>query len=213
MEANYSLRGLIFGGTGLLLLCNAAILCLDAPRPSDDILLLGGGGFFLMLIGVMPTRRRGTTNDKRRRQADELDRVLLAWNESDRFTVRDLLNGGVAILGRTGSGKTSSSGKAIANALARLPGSGGLILAAKPGEDRAMWERIFQAAGRSQDLLVFSPDSPLRFNFLDYEMAQGGHTRNITRTLMTIGETLGNSDTDGREDSRLLEQRATADDL
>lgn len=201
MNATYNPRGLIFGGTGLLLLCSAAILCLDVPKPSDDVLLLGGGGFALMLIGVMPTRRRGTTSHRRRRQADVLDHVLLAWNESDRFTVRDLLNGGVAILGRTGSGKTSSSGKAIANALARLPGSGGLILAAKPGEDRAMWERNFAAAGRSQDLLVFSPDSPLRFNFLDYEMAQGGHTRNITRTLMTIGETLGNSDSDGREDS------------
>jgi len=201
MEANYSLRGVIFGGVGLVLLSSAAILCLDAPKPSDDVLLLGGGGFALILLGAMPKRRRGTTSHTRRRQPDMLDRVLLAWNESDRFTVRDLLNGGVAILGRTGSGKTSSSGKAIANALARLPGSGGLILAAKPGEDRGMWERIFKAVGRSQDLLVFSPDSPLRFNFLDYEMAQGGHTRNITRTLMTIGETLGNSDSDGREDS------------
>ena len=201
MKATYNLRCLIFGGTGLLLLCSAAILCLDAPKPSDDVLLLGGGGFALLLIGVMPKRHRVTTKHTARRHGDVLDCELLSWNESDRFTVRDLLNGGVAILGRTGSGKTSSSGKAIANALARLPGSGGLILAAKPGEDRAMWEKIFQAAGRSQDLLVFSPDSPLRFNFLDYEMAQGGHTRNITRTLMTIGETLGNSDTDGREDS------------
>ena len=200
MEASYSLRGVIFGGTGLFLLAGAAILCLDAPKPSDEALLLGGGGLVLVLMGAMPKRRRGTTNTWRQ-QADALDHVLLAWNDSDRFTVRDLLNGGVAVLGRTGSGKTSSSGKAIANALARLPGSGGLILAAKPGEDRAMWEKIFKAAGRSQDLLVFSPHSPLRFNFLDYEMAQGGHTRNITRTLMTIGETLGNSDTDGREDS------------
>lgn len=201
MEANYSLRGVICAGTGLFLLAGAAILCLDAPKPSDDILLLGSGGFVLVLMGAMPNRRRGTGSHIRRRQPDMLDHVLLGWNDSDRFTVRDLLNGGVAIFGRTGSGKTSSSGKAIANALARLPGSGGLILAAKPGEDRVMWERIFAAAGRSQDLLIFSPDSSLRFNFLDYEMSQGGHTRNITRTLMTIGETLGNSDTDGREDS------------
>jgi hypothetical protein len=48
-------------------------------------------------------------------------------------------------------------------------------------------------------LIVFSPEHPARFNFLDYEMRQGGHTRNITRTLTTIGETLRASDTDKRE--------------
>ncbi|WP_437193668.1 type IV secretory system conjugative DNA transfer family protein [Planctomicrobium sp. SH527] len=201
MDTNYSLRGVVLGGLGLVLLGSAAILCLDSPNPSGGVLLLGGGGFILMLLGVMPGQRRGNTSYKRRRSPDGLDRVLFAWNDSDRFTVRDLLNGGVAIFGRTGSGKTSSSGKAIANALARLPQSGGLILAAKPGEDRAMWEKIFKAAGRSQDLLIFSPESPLRFNFLDYEMAQGGHTRNITKCITVIGETLGSSDTDGRESS------------
>jgi len=124
---------------------------------------------------------------------DSLVSVLLWWGENDAFTVRDLLNGGVAIFGRTGSGKTSSSGKALANAIVRHPGSGGLILAAKP-EDKAMWQSIFAAAGRSDDLLVFSPENPLRFNFLDYEMQAGGHTRNITRCITVIGETLRSSD-------------------
>lgn len=201
MDTNYSLRGVVLAGIGLVLLGSAAIVCLDSPNPSSEVLLLGCGGFVLMLLGAMPKQRRGTTSYKRRRSPDGLDRVLFAWNDSDQFTVRDLLNGGVAIFGRTGSGKTSSSGKVLANALARLPGSGGLILAAKPGEDRAMWEKIFAAAGRSKDLLIFSPDSPLRFNFLDYEMAQGGHTRNITKCITVIGETLGSSDTDGRESS------------
>ena len=36
-----------------------------------------------------------------------LDAVLFMWTASDPFTVRNLLNGGVAILGRAGSGKTS----------------------------------------------------------------------------------------------------------
>jgi len=183
-----------------MLLASTAILSIDAPKPRGDVLLLGCGGLVLMLLGVVP-KRRDTTGHKQRQSADGLNRVLFAWNDSDRFTVRDLLNGGVAIFGRTGSGKTSSSGKAIANALARLPESGGLILAAKPGEDRVMWEKIFKAAGRSEDLLIFSPDSQLRFNFLDHEMAQGGHTRNITKCITVIGETLGSSDTDGRESS------------
>ena len=37
---------------------------------------------------------------------DPLDSELLRWSESDPFTVRDLLNGGVCVFGRTGSGKT-----------------------------------------------------------------------------------------------------------
>jgi type IV secretory pathway TraG/TraD family ATPase VirD4 len=131
---------------------------------------------------------------------DSLASVLLWWGENDAFTVRELLNGGIAIFGRTGSGKTSSSGKALANAIVRHPGSGGLILAAKP-EDTAMWQAIFAAAGRSDDLLVFSPENPLRFNFLDYEMQAGGHTRNITRCITVIGETLRSSDTTAGENA------------
>ena len=135
---------------------------------------------------------------------DSLASVLLWWGENDAFTVRDLLNGGVAIFGRTGSGKTSSSGKALANAVVRHGNSGGLILAAKP-EDRAMWEGIFAAAGRSDDLLVFSPEHPLRFNFLDYEMRAGGHTRNITRCITVIGETLRSNDSKGGENADFWE--------
>lgn len=132
---------------------------------------------------------------------DSLDAVLLWWSKQDAFTLRDILNGGVAILGRTGSGKTSSSGKALANGIVRHAGSGGLILAAKP-EDRAMWEGIFRAAGRSSDLLVFSPEYPLRFNFLDFEnLTGGGHTRNITKCITVIGETLRSSDTTAGENA------------
>ncbi len=133
---------------------------------------------------------------------DPLDAELLRWNENDAFTVRDLLNGGVAIFGRTGSGKTSSSGKALANAIVRLGNSGGLILAAKAGEDREMWQGIFKAAGRSDDLLIFSPEHPLRFNFLDWELRTGGgHTRNITKCITVIGETLRSSDTTAGENA------------
>ncbi len=132
---------------------------------------------------------------------DTLASVLLWWGENDAFTVRDLLNGGVAIFGRTGSGKTSSSGKALANAIVRHRGSGGLILAAKP-EDRQLWTDIFKAAGRTDDLLVFSPDNPLRFNFLNWEVTTGGgHTRNITKCITVIGETLRSSDTAGGENA------------
>lgn len=109
------------------------------------------------------------------------------------------------MIGRAGSGKTSSSGKLLGRSIIGLPGSGGLILAAKP-EDLAMWQAIFAAAGRADDLLVFGPGQPLRFNFLDYVLAMGGHTRDVTRCITVIGETLRSSDTKGGESADFWER-------
>ena len=53
---------------------------------------------------------------RKRRPRDVLETVLINWTRSDPFTVRDLLNGGVAIFGRSGSGKTSSSPEKIIEA-------------------------------------------------------------------------------------------------
>jgi hypothetical protein len=76
-----------------------------------------------------------------------LDQVLLMWTDRDPFRIRDLLNGGVLVLGRAGSGKTSSSGRTLMQAIVNHPRSGGLILCAKP-EDAADIHSIFLKAGR-----------------------------------------------------------------
>lgn len=199
MNRDISLRMMGLGLIGLGLLCFASLLA-ERNAGGDRPLVIACGLFGLASMLCAALGQFRPTEAVRRKTKDRLDRVLLYWDQSNPFTVRDLLSGGVAIFGRTGSGKTSSSGKAIARSLVHLPGSGGLIIAAKPGEDRAMWQRIFRDAGREQDLLVFAPDSPLRFNFLDYEMRHGGHTRNITRTLTTIGETLRSGSKESRED-------------
>ncbi len=136
---------------------------------------------------------------------DPLDRTLLHWSAKDRFTFRDLLNGGICITGRSGSGKTSSSGTEIALAILMSMKSGGLILAAKP-EDRHMWQAMFDKAGRGDDLLVFGPDTPLRFNFLAYVLAMGGQTRDVTRCITVIGETLRAADTKGGESADFWER-------
>ena len=136
---------------------------------------------------------------------DALDRVLIFWNASDVFTVRDLLNGGVSIIGRAGSGKTSSSGKLLGNAIVMHKKSAGLVICAKP-EDAGMWKEIFEKAGRKDDLIIFSPDTPYRFNFLDYVLKSGGHTRDVTRCITTIGETLRSSDTKGGENADFWER-------
>ncbi|EAQ78966.1 type IV secretory system conjugative DNA transfer family protein [Blastopirellula marina] len=201
MNDGFNIRSFFQAIIGLSLLGLAAILSFDAPEPTPEVIFLGVSGCVCLLHGAWLRVRDTSSHLPRRKSSDGLDRVLLTWNEHDQFTVRDLLNGGVATVGRTGSGKTSSSGKSLANAIVRLPKSGGLILAAKP-EDRAMWEGIFASAGRSRDLQIFSPNSPLRFDFLGYEMRQGGHTRNITKTLMVIGESLQSADGDNRNSDK-----------
>lgn len=147
-------------------------------------------------------KKRGASQPK----GGLLDRVVLWWSQHDPLTVRDLLNGGIAIFGRTGSGKTSSSGKQLARGIIGLPGSGGLILAAKP-EDVDDWRRIFAEAGRSRDLLVFGHDSPLRCNFLDYIRQMGWDAREMAKMLMVIGEGLNANDSKGGEDSDFWEKQ------
>ncbi|HEX4132935.1 MAG TPA: TraM recognition domain-containing protein [Pirellulales bacterium] len=126
--------------------------------------------------------------------ADPLDHPLFYWTARDHFTVRHLLDGGILNLGRTGSAKTSSSMKQLGRAVVGYRNSGGLICAAKPMEDLALWRSIFAEQGRSDDLLVFSPEANLRCNFLDCIRKQGGDSRDITSFLMTIGETLRSVD-------------------
>jgi hypothetical protein len=133
---------------------------------------------------------------------DPLDRQLLQWSPHDPFTVRNLLDGGVCIMGRVGSGKTSSSGRLLGEAIVGMANSSGLICVPK-SEDVAMWRQTFAKAGRPNDLLEFDADgSPLRLNFLQEAQRHGGHTREITRCIMTIGETLRSNDQRGNgEDS------------
>jgi len=186
-------------GVGLGAVFFACVLA-ERGEPNDKVLALvvAGAGIACMASALLVKSPIATALAGK--VMDALDAVLLHWNRADAFTVRDLLNGGVAIFGRTGSGKTSSSGKALARAVVQYGNSGGLILAAKP-EDAEMWQSIFAEAGRSNDLLMFSPENPLRFNFLDYEMRAGGHTRNITKCITTIGETLRSSDTAAGENA------------
>ena len=142
-------------------------------------------GLLLVLAGLMlflwPRKRR-----MRRRKAP-LDAELARWTPDDPFTVRDLLNGGVLVLGRAGSGKTSSSGRFLMRSIVANPLSAGLIVCAKP-EDIDDIRRVFKEAGRIGDLIVFSALSPYRFNVLDY--LKGEDTRSVVNCLLAVKETL-----------------------
>lgn len=134
-------------------------------------------------------------------QQDYLETTLIHLSELDPWTIRDAIEG-THIFGAIGSGKTSGSGAAIARAYL-LAGFGGLVLTASP-EDRELWVRYAEETGRSDSLLVFSPEHPWTFNFLDYELrrpgAGSGFTQNAVDLFMNINEVAGGSGQSGREE-------------
>lgn len=97
---------------------------------------------------------------------------------------------GVQVLGGTGSGKSSGSGRALARAFldANL---GGLVLTAKTDEVHA-WQNYARAAGRETDLLIVDETAKWRFNFLSYELkrpgAGAGQTENLVNLFASVLE-------------------------
>lgn len=108
----------------------------------------------------------------------------------DSFTLSDAFEG-VAIFGRSGSGKTSGSGQALAKSYLRN-GFGGVVLCAKPDEADT-WERYAAETGRSHHVIRFDGSGRWRFNFLEYEMQRDNVPRdvltsNLVDTLMNVVE-------------------------
>jgi len=112
---------------------------------------------------------------------------LLWLGKNDPWTVRDACEG-TAIFGSTGSGKTSGSGSALAKSFLRA-GFGGLVLCCKTDEV-LLWQRYCRETNRSNSLIVFGPNQPHRFNFLNYELSRpgvgAGHTENLVRLFTTV---------------------------
>lgn len=132
-----------------------------------------------------------------------LSSPLVRWTRDDAWTIGNAVEG-TLILGATGSGKSTGSGRTIALAMLRA-GFGGLVLTVKPDE-RSVWERYCREAGRLDDLVVFAPDSDLRFNFLDYELQRKGGGAGLTENIVNLFSTVlevaerGQGQGSGRED-------------
>ena len=110
-------------------------------------------------------------------------------DEEDAFTVGDSVTG-AKIVGGTGSGKTSASGRTILLNMLRH-GYGGMALTAK-ADDRALLLDWAAEAGRSDSVVVFAPDQPWRFNFLDHQWKVGsGNVLDIENMFSTVIKTLG----------------------
>jgi hypothetical protein len=148
------------------------------------------GEFFkkgIIMFGLLRRRR------KTRRPWDKwgLDTPLFSWDASgkDVFTIRDA-SSGVLSLGRTGSGKTSGSGRQLALSLLAA-GYGGLILTVKPGE-LAVMQEYCRMTGRLADLRVVDSSCQARFNFLDemamYQGAGAGLTENLVSLFLEIAQ-------------------------
>ena len=125
-----------------------------------------------------------------------LDQVLLRWSPHDPFTMRNLLDGGLCILGRPGSGKTSASGKLLALCILAFPMSGGLILSSSP-TDLAMWRGWAAMVGRPDDLVVFGPDHSHRFHMIAFLARMGADQKELAKAILTIGESRDNDESAG----------------
>jgi hypothetical protein len=157
----------------------------------SGLVLLSG----VVMLVVLAARRRGLGRRvKAGIAAGLLDQVLFWWDRDNPYRIRHLLDGGAVIYGRSGSGKTSSSGKLLLSSIVAHPRSAGLGLSAKP-EDAEMWRDIFAKAGRLDDLIVFDAQGPWRCNFLG-EVGKAGHDlpRHATNFLMTLSEVLKRGD-------------------
>jgi hypothetical protein len=101
----------------------------------------------------------------------------------DLWRIKDACEG-TMILGGTGSGKTSGSGRTLARSFLAA-GFGGLVLCAKP-EEPALWRGYVAETGRGSDLVMFGAGEPWSFNFMSYESLRSGAGAGLTENLVTL---------------------------
>jgi hypothetical protein len=128
----------------------------------------------------------------------DMDKTLIHLNpesEDDIWTIDDAVKG-ISIMGGTGSGKTTASGRKIAMSFLK-DGWGGIVLCAK-NEEVELWKNYCAdpEVNRSEDLIIFEKGAKLPngedvvFNPIDYEMKRegegAGETQNLTNIFMNI---------------------------
>ncbi len=101
----------------------------------------------------------------------------------DIWRIKDACEG-TMIFGGTGSGKTSGSGRALAESFLAA-GFGGLVLCAKADEPD-LWRRYASSTGRSGDLAMFGGGEGWAFNFMTYESQRSGAGAGLTENLVNL---------------------------
>lgn len=122
---------------------------------------------------------------------DDLPLIQFPGEEADYTWSLKQAFEGILILGRTGSGKTTGSGVAFAEAFLRS-GFGGLVLTVKENEAEH-WRGLCAHCGREKDLVIVQRGGDAKLNLLAYEAqhpSQGtGLSENLTafcRNLLNL---------------------------
>lgn len=110
---------------------------------------------------------------------------LLRFSKHDSITIGDAMEG-IAIMGGTGSGKTTSSGYQLSLAML-MCGFGGLVLTVK-SDEALRWRRLCEAAGRDGDLVIFDEAGGHAFNFLEYQASRQSPESGLTENLVGLIE-------------------------
>lgn len=108
--------------------------------------------------------------------------TLLSWTAGEAVTAADLCEG-TAILGQTGGGKSSTSGRLVAEAMIRN-GWGGLVCAVK-ADEASTWVEYARRAGRLDDLLIIGP-SAHHFNPLDHQLKRLGSGGGLCESVVDM---------------------------
>lgn len=127
------------------------------------------------------------TKPRKTQELWPLSQPLFRWSANDFWTIGAACEGTLC-LGATGSGKSSGSGRTMALSMLDA-GFGGLILTAK-ADERPVWEGYCRETGRLDDLLIFGPNNPWRFNFLDFELNRSGVGAGLTENIVSLFSTI-----------------------
>jgi hypothetical protein len=128
---------------------------------------------------------------------DPLNAPFFKITDHDFWLGRQLVEG-MGIFGSPGGGKTSIVGRLIA--LQLLERDVGFIVVTAKASEVLRWKKYAQRKGREKDLIIFSPESGLRFDPLFYEFSREGAGRKdiesvieMLSILMSVGKVRGAS--------------------
>jgi hypothetical protein len=137
-----------------------------------------------------------------------LDLRLVRFSElaSDAWTLADACQG-VLIMGESGSGKTSGSGRVFARKYLEN-GFGGLVLCFNI-EEADLWRCYLKETGREADGRFFSVENDFRFNFLEYEAQTSGtdFAENLVSLLVDLASIQKRTEPSGSEAHFWLPQK------
>ena len=112
------------------------------------------------------------------------DHCALVDLGGDVWRIKDACEGTI-IFGGTGSGKTSGSGRMLAESFLRA-GFGGLVCLCAKADEPELWRRYACDAGRESDLMMFGGCEDWGFNFMRHESLRSGAGAGLTENLVNL---------------------------